>query len=189
MNKIKYSILLITALCISFGNGFAQVNDNSTTVKTGTGSFNASILRPLTVHNVVPEPLTNQVQEFVRGASYSVWDETLPFPGVPAFFTYTIRGEANKSVYIKVLGPTVDNAGRQSKTDQDVTVTFIWKVQNGSYQLYDGATVPHNLSKAPSEDFGKVLVTAQLETLVIGSGAPSGLRTFLQIIEVSYNSF
>lgn len=86
--KNLLSILVVLALATTFS--FAQVNDNLTTGKTGTGSFTATVLTPLTINS--PTPIN--LGEFVASTSAytigQVIDFTITGDGGHAFvFTAT----------------------------------------------------------------------------------------------------
>lgn len=188
MNKIKYSILLITALCISYSHVLAQVKDNSTepaSVKKGTSSFSASILRPLTVHDIQPPSIGPD--EYVRGANYNLATQ-FGFP----FCQYTIHGEKNRNFYIKIIGSTVGTDGKETKTLDNgrITLFVAWQINNtiGGLMDFDGTTNTQYLL-LPQNGFGARVLTAFFKQLNIAADATPGLYEFEQKIEVSYNPF
>lgn len=188
MNKIKYSVLLIFVLCISFSFGFAQVNDNSSTVKTGIGSFSASILIPLKIHDV--QPVSIGPKEYVKGAEYILVNSM----GVTPYCQYTIHGQSNKNMYVTVVGSTVGADGKEIKNDGNgVTLYITWVVDDGAgdYVPYSGNNfTPYLLFPQPlPANYGARVVTSNFTKLLIDAGATSGIHIFTQTISVSYNPF
>jgi len=188
MNKLKIKIMLITALCISLNSGFAQVNDNSTgpaSIKTGTGSFTASILLPLTIHDV--QPVNIGPKEYVKGAEYILINGLNQAP----YCQYTVHGAVGKNMYVKVIGSTVGGDGKEIKDNgQGLKLYVTWTIDDGSgdFLPYSGSnTTPYILFDQSPQLYGARVLTAQFTKLNINTNAVSGLHIFHQTIEVSYN--
>lgn len=178
-------MLLITTLCISLNFAFAQVNDNLTLNKEGSSSFSASILRPLTIHDV--QPMNIGPKEYVKGAEYIL----INGHGVPPSCQYTIHGESNKNMYVKVVGSTVGADGKEEKNNgQGLTLFVTWTIDDGAGDFfpYNGSSnTPYLLFPQGSNPYGARVLTAQITKLLVDANAVSGNHIFNQTIEVSYN--
>ncbi len=185
MNIKKITIMLISALCISFNYGFAQVNDNINVNKIGSSSFSASILLPLTVHDIQPRSLGPR--EYVKNAEYVLINS---LGGTP-YCQYTIHGAVGKNMYVKVMGSTVGSDGKEIKDNGNgVTLYVSWTIDDGfgDFAPYSGSNhTPYVLFDQSPELYGARVMTAHFNKLYVAPNAVSGIHVFDQTIEVSYN--
>ncbi len=200
MKKIINIIIGLATLCICYGYSYSQVNDNNTAPIKGTGVFQVSINRPL---SIIVTPRNTDNLTYVKGTTVTPPQDNRKFD---ININYFIGGEAGKYVYIDIIedpaydilvaGSVVQPDGTHFKDDKKgVQIDMQWNVQNGTTTGYNGnGTTPHQIVHEQAQNLndprdGGLNVYLYITELRISPTALSGLHTFDQTITVCYNTF
>jgi len=105
--KNLFSILVVLALATTLA--FSQVNDNSGSVKTGTGSFQATVLTPLTIDS--PETPVNLGEFVVSSTEYPLTDA----------ITFNVSGEYNHPYFYSTTATNANPSTATFAGDWDAT--------------------------------------------------------------------
>ena len=176
MKKLN-TILILFLLCVAIS--FSQVNDNIDVNKTGTGSFSATILMPLTISDAGDAFLG----EFVKS--------DIPYTPDDALFESTIlefmvSGEPGYEFFYKIIPNFV---GEQEGDVAEIEIGTLGLEESGGFGGFGGFATQifgeQDYADILNEE-GDFLITLQVLSVKANG---SGTDTFLQTIEVSYNSF
>jgi len=167
------------SLSATFSFSQANVNDNTgATGKTGTGSFGATILTPLTIEDAG----TVILGEFVKSTTPYTPDDAL-FEGTTLDFYIT--GEPNHEFFYQIV-PDFDGTTGGIATIELSTLNPSTGGMGGGFSSgSDPLTATTDFTDYLDES-GSYLITLEVSSL---TAIESGTDDFVQTVYVSYTSF